>query len=177
MAVAIERLAHAVELVARAVGAGVTLLSSITLWRAGVVLAWLSNAVIPAAAFQLVTPSEAALPAASVPVLTLRGSPTRRPSIVVVSPRPGAGMIHSPLDLKLQFHAFGGAAIDPHSVVITYVKQPAIDMTQRLTPFITAQGIEAGQAEVPPGTHQFWIELKDNAGRIGATAFNFQVSD
>jgi len=36
-------------------------------------------------------------------------------------------------------------------VVITYLKQPAIDMTLRLTPFITAQGIEIAHADVPPG--------------------------
>ncbi len=135
----------------------------------------LAAAIAPANAFELVTRAEAALPAAPLPTLELRGSPTRRPAVVVVSPPPAAGQIHSPLDLKLQFHAFGGAAIEPDSVVITYMKQPAIDMTQRLTPYITAQGIDIPQAEVPAGTHQFWIELKDNAGRIGGGAFSFQV--
>ena len=75
----------------------------------------------------------------------------------------------------MQFRAFGGATIDPSTVVITYLKQPAIDLTQRLTPFITAQGIDIPQAQVPPGKHQFWIELKDNEGRIGGSAFTFQV--
>jgi hypothetical protein len=131
--------------------------------------------VTPAKAFDLVTPTEAALPAAPLPSLDLRGSPTRRPAVVVVSPPPMAGQIHSPMDLKLQFRAFGGATIDPNSVVITYIKQPAIDMTQRLTPYITAQGIDIAQAQVPPGKHQFWSELKDNQGRIGGGSFSFQV--
>jgi hypothetical protein len=130
---------------------------------------------IPASSFELITSTEAALPAASVLSLQLRGSPTRRPAVVVVSPPPTAGQMSSPLDLKLQFHAFGGAAIDPGSVVVTYLKQPAIDLTQRLTPFITAQGIDIPQAQVPPGKHQFWIELKDNEGRIGGGEFSFQV--
>ncbi len=129
----------------------------------------------PASAFDLVTPAEAALPPGQVPTLDLRGSPTRRPMVIVESPPQSAGQVHSPLDLKLQFRAFGGAAIDPNSVVVTYLKQPAIDMTQRLTPFITAQGIEIPQAQVPPGKHQFWIELKDNNGRIGGGEFAFQV--
>ena len=129
----------------------------------------------PARAFDLVTPAEAALPAAALPTLYLRGSPTRRPTVVVVSPPPTAGQIHSPMDLKLQFRAFGGAAIDPSSIVITYVKQPAIDMTQRLTPYITAQGIDIAQAQVPPGKHQFWIELKDTQGRVGGGPLTFQV--
>ena len=149
-------------------------------------LAWVSAigflaiyiaAANPASAFELVTPSEAALPAGAVPTLDLRGSPTRRPVVTVLSPPPAAGQMHSPLNLKLQFRAFGGAAIDPNSVVVTYLKQPAIDMTQRLTPYITVQGIDIPQVEVPPGKHQFWIELKDNAGHIGGGALNFQVGE
>jgi hypothetical protein len=130
----------------------------------------------PAEAFELVTPAEAALPAGKVPTIDLRGSPTRRPIVTVVSPPPGAGLVHSPLDLKLQFRAFGGAVVNPNSVVVTYLKQPAIDITQRLAPFITAKGIEIEQAAVPPGTHVFWIELKDNDGRIGGGEFSFQVA-
>jgi hypothetical protein len=84
-------------------------------------------------------------------------------------------MVYSPLNLKLQFHAFGGAEIDPGSVVVTYLKQPAIDITSRLTPFITASGIDIPRAEVPPGSHQFWIELKDKNGRSGGAEVNFQV--
>jgi hypothetical protein len=139
-------------------------------------LAGLLAAAIPADAFQLITPDEAALPAGAVPTFALRGSPTRRPNVVVISPRPAAGLLHSPLDLKLQFHAFGGAAIDPNSVVVTYLKEPAIDMTQRITPFISAEGIDISQADVPPGKHQFWIELKDKDGRVGSAEFGFQVA-
>ena len=134
------------------------------------------TAAAPAGAFDLVTKEEAALPAGPLPVLQMRGSPTRRPKIVVVSPPPSAGLVHSPLDLKLQFHAFGGGEIDPGSVVVTYLKQPAIDITQRIMPFITADGVNIPQAEVPPGKHQFWVELKDKSGRIGGTEFDFQVA-
>jgi hypothetical protein len=129
----------------------------------------------PACAFTLVTPAEAALPPGQIPTLDLRGSPTRRPIVIVVSPPRNAGQVRSPLDLKLQFRAFGGAAINPNSVVVTYLKQPSIDMTQRLTPYITARGIDVPNAQVPPGNHQFWIMLKDNAGRIGGGEFSFQV--
>jgi hypothetical protein len=133
-------------------------------------------AATPAAAFDLVTPAEAALPAGTVPSLDLRGSPTRRPLVTVVAPPPSAGLVHSPLDLKLQFRAFGGAEIDPSTVVVTYLKDPAIDITQRLTPFITAAGIDVPQADVPAGKHQFWIELKDKDGHIGGGEFSFQVT-
>ena len=126
-------------------------------------------------AFQLITPEEAALPAGPVPGLQLRGSPTRRPNVIIIWPPPAAGALQSPINLKLQFRAFGGAVVDPNSVVVTYLKTPAIDITQRIMPFISAEGIDISQAEVPPGKHQFWIELKDNDGRIGGTEFTFQV--
>ena len=140
-----------------------------------VCLAGLSAAATRANAFQLITPEEAALPAGLVPALQLRGSPTRRPNVTIIWPPPAAGALHSPLNLKLQFRAFGGAVVDPNSVVVTYLKTPAIDITQRIMPFISADGINISQAEVPPGKHQFWIELKDNDGRIGGTEFTFQV--
>jgi hypothetical protein len=133
-------------------------------------------AAAPAGAIELVTKEEAALPAAPPPALQMRGSPTRRPKIVVVSPPPGAGLVHSPLDLKLQFYAHGGAQIDPNSVVVTYLKEPAIDITQRISPFITADGVDVAQAELPPGKHQFWVELKDKDGRIGGAEIDFQVA-
>jgi len=133
-------------------------------------------AVAPADAIELVTKEEAALPAGPPPALQLRGSPTRRPKIVIVSPPPGAGLVHSPLDLKLQFNAHGGAQIDASTVVVTYLKQPAIDITQRITPFITADGVDIAQAELPPGKHQFWVELKDKDGRIGGAEIDFQVA-
>ena len=84
--------------------------------------------------------------------------------------------MHSPLELKLQFRAFGSAQVNPSSVIITYLKDPPIDITQRLSPFITAAGIDVPQADVPPGKHLFWLELKDKDGRVGGGEFSFQVA-
>jgi hypothetical protein len=94
---------------------------------------------------------------------------------VVVSPPPTAGVVRSPLSLKIRLRAFGGAKVDPDSIVVTYKKTPKIDITQRIMPFISADGIDVPDAEVPPGIHEFRIELKDNDGRLGATEFKFQV--
>ena len=141
-----------------------------------IALAVVWQTVAPARGFQLVTNDEAALPIGAVPKLELRGSPTRRPTVTVVSPPPGAGLMHSPIDLKLHFQAFGGDQIDPESVIITYVKQPAIDITQRIARYIPPAGIDALQAEVPAGAHHFWIELKDRTGRVGAAEFSFQIA-
>lgn len=144
--------------------------------RAVVCLAGLLAAATPAFAFQLITPAEAALPPAASPALDLRGSPTRGPHITVVSPPPGGGLIHSPIELKLRYRAVGGASINQGTVALTYLKEPSIDITQRIKPFITAAGIDVKNVDVPPGVHQFWIELKDNDGRISGTEFSFTVA-
>jgi hypothetical protein len=140
---------------------------------------WFAALSLPgdsANAFELITAVEASLPSIPAPVLELRGSPTRRPHIEVVSPPPGAGLMYSPIALKLRFEAFGGAKINPDSVLITYLKQPSVDLTQRLKPFITAGGIDIAQADVPPGIHQLWIELKDQQGHVGGGPLTFQIA-
>ena len=81
----------------------------------------------------------------------------------------------SPLSFKVKLQAHGGAKVDPDSIVVTYKKTPMIDITQRIMPFITADGIEVPDAEVPPGVHEFRIQLKDKEGRLGGTEFSFQV--
>jgi hypothetical protein len=133
-------------------------------------------AAAPAHAFQLITEQEAALPDNPMPVFTQRGSPTRRPKIDIVSPAPEAGLVRSPLEFKMKFQAYGGAKVDVDSVVMTYKKKPAIDLTQRLKPYIAETGIEVPQAEVPPGDHQIRIVVKDKEGRINALDFDFQVA-
>ena len=153
----------------------VSIAAAARLIGAAMYLVPLCAAARPASAFELITPAEAALPAGKVPSFEVRGSPTRLPSIIVLSPAPGAGAVYSPLDFKLSFRAFGGAAIDPNSVVITYVKQPDIDITPRIKAFITVDGIDIARAEVPPGLHQFWVRLRDTDGRVNGREVDFQV--
>ena len=126
-------------------------------------------------AIQLVTEQEAALPPDHMLALEVRGSPTRRPSVTIVSPPPHAGAVSSPLLLKVKLQSFGGAKIDTDSIVLTYRKTPLIDLTQRLRPYITADGIDLPDAELPAGVHQFRIELKDKDGRAGGAEFSFEV--
>jgi hypothetical protein len=130
----------------------------------------------PADAIQLITEQEAALPNYELPMLVLRGSPTRRPKVVIVSPAPNAGLENSPLNLKIRFKVFGGAKIDTDSIVMTYKKTPLIDVTPRIMRFIHADGIDIPEAEVPIGIHNFVIQVRDNDGRIGGADFGFQVT-
>jgi hypothetical protein len=124
-----------------------------------------------AAAATLITASEAALPADT----TAGRGISRGPRITIVSPPPTGGLVRSPVNFRLRFETFGGAKINAESVVITYKKIPPIDLTQRVTAFITSEGIAMPVAEVPPGTHRIQVEVKDSDGRAGWVDFTFSV--
>ena len=130
----------------------------------------------PADAMQLITPAEAALPLGDMPALVLRGSPLRRPAVDVVAPAARGGVVGSPLHIIMRFRAFGGAKIDSQSIVVTYKKQPMVNITKRILPYISETGIDLPDAEVPPGVHEFRIQVRDNDGHVGGADFGFQVS-
>lgn len=117
----------------------------------------------------LITDDEAKLP--SAPALTQRGI-SRGPTVKVVSP---TGNVASPFPLAVRFEAHGGAKVEPNSVKVTYMRQPAVDITERVRPFITAAGIDMSKAEVPPGDHGIRIEVKDSDGRQGSIVISVAV--
>jgi hypothetical protein len=127
----------------------------------------------PAGAVQLITESEAALPAGQSKGHE-RGI-TRAPSVVIVSPSPSAGMMKSPVSLKIRYEGHGGAKIDLDSVILTYVRNPEIDLTQRIKQFIAAEGIDVEDADVPPGTHTIRVLVTDSEGRTNWADFTFTV--
>jgi hypothetical protein len=128
----------------------------------------------PARAVQLITAAEAALPP-DQPLGGNRGI-SRGPSVVVVSPQPGAGTIKSPLELKIKFISHGGTTVDVDSVLLTYMKMPAVDLTQRIKPDITPAGIDVPDAAVPPGLHTLRVNVTDSDGHSNSTDFTFSVS-
>jgi hypothetical protein len=134
---------------------------AVTIWAVACSVYFLC--VAAAGAIELITEQEAALPDDLTG--SGRGGPTRGPDVVLVSPPPNAGLVKSPLTLKIRFKPHGGAKIDRDSILVTYKKLPAIDMTQRLAQFIRADGIEVQAAEVPPGAHRIRIDVKDSDGR------------
>jgi hypothetical protein len=129
-------------------------------------------------ALVLITPQEAALPDSLGPNQRpgFRGV-IRGPKVLVVSPAPDAGTVKSPLKLLLKFETHGSAVIVPQLVKVIYLKDPAVNLTPRISDFITTNGIELSGAEVPPGTHYIRIELKDDAGRFGSTVVALMVAE
>jgi hypothetical protein len=82
----------------------------------------------------------------------------------------------SPLKLQVKFQSYGGADIDPASIKVTYLKNPAVDLTPRVKPFAQAADIDMPNAELPPGNHDIRIDVKDSAGRAGFAIFTIKVA-
>lgn len=122
----------------------------------------------------LIKAAEAALPpAAEGPSIALvtRGI-TRKPDIVLTAPE---ASVSSPFNLKFKFAAHGGATIKPDSFHLIYLKQPDVDLTSRVKPFVTADGLDMTGAEAPPGKHTIKAIVSDSAGRKSSFTFVLNV--
>jgi hypothetical protein len=126
-----------------------------------------------AVAADLITLKEAQLPNAKGELKT-RGI-SRGPGIVMLSPKDIPAEVKSPFDFKVQFEPRGGVKIDPASVKVTYLKFPYIDLTERVKPAISANGIDFPKAAVPVGEHSVKITVKDVDGRESNNIINLVV--
>ena len=122
----------------------------------------------------LIKAEEASLPSppatANVSLVT-RGL-TRKPSVTMTSP--GAS-VSSPFNLQLKFEAHGGSTIKPGTLRVIYERSPNVDLTDRLKPFVTADGVEMTGAEAPPGKHIIKVTILDSDNREGTAVFTLNV--
>ena len=128
----------------------------------------------PSQAAWLITPEEAALPMAASPKVVMRSGVTRAPGIDVELPKPSQA-VGSPTDLRIRFKPHGGAMIDSASVRLTYLKIPSVDLTERVRPFLSPQGIDMPKAELPPGQHQLQLNLRDSEGRSSSVTVTLNI--
>ena len=109
----------------------------------------------------LVTDAEAGLPNAAQKVQLLGEGIIPPPTITQVSPAPGAVAVHSPFALKIDFTAQPNEPIDVSSVKVVYEKNPEIDLTPRLRPYISAEGISVPASALPPGSQTILVHVAD----------------
>ncbi|RYE30457.1 MAG: hypothetical protein EOP23_19020 [Hyphomicrobiales bacterium] len=144
-----------------------TLLSALALVLGG-------SATLAAEPVRLITAEEARLPSAD-PGATQERNLTRGPGIDAIAPPPIG--VSGTFRLAVKFKPRNSVAIDPESVRVTYRRQPEVDLTARLKPFVTAAGIEAPAVIVPPGKHVIVIEATDKEGRIGRSQMTLTVAE
>ncbi len=136
-------------------------------------LAVLAQLPVLAANVILITPEEAKLPPPKVAVAMSARGVTRGPQIEVIQ---DVDPTHSPTHFLLKFTAHGGAKIDAATVQMTYLRTPDVDLTPRIKPFVTVNGIDIPNAIVPPGSHMLRVDLKDSDGRAGTLNFTLNVA-
>jgi hypothetical protein len=120
---------------------------------------------------ELITKEEASFPPGTQ---TEPRGPMPGPTIEVKWP-PADVRQKSPLRLVVTFTTHSGSPVDKESVRLIYIKNPLVELTNRIHDFITPTGIEVRDAQVPPGSHTIRIQLKDLAGRASSKYFTFEV--
>lgn len=120
----------------------------------------------------LISAEEAKLPPPKGAVAVASRGITRGPKVAFV----GSDAAQSPMRLQLKFETFGGSKIDTESLKVTYMKNPAVDLTPRLKPFVQPTGIDMPEAELPPGDHLIRVDVKDSDGRAASTSFTLKIA-
>lgn len=110
----------------------------------------------------VVTSQEAALPQSASSKAGRAIS--RGPAIRQVSPAAPVAA-NQPFALQVEFAARGGEKINPASAQVTILRGNTVNVTQRLQPYLTANGIVIPNAMVPAGTHVLQVAVSDSGGR------------
>jgi hypothetical protein len=130
---------------------------------------------MPASAFAaaLITPEEAALPGMKGAVANSNRGITRGPKITVSDE---GGAKSAPIRFQVKFQPLGGSTIDLDGLKVIYLKQPNVDLTPRVKPFVQPTGIDMPDALLPPGNHLMRIDVKDSEGRVSTTSFLLKIA-
>ncbi|MBU6433261.1 MAG: hypothetical protein KGS09_19830 [Nitrospirae bacterium] len=125
----------------------------------------------------LITPEEAAMaPAADVTrgILEIgREDLSVGPVIDVVEPSNGS-RLPMPVHVLIHFAPFS-EPVDLASLKVVLIKFILVDITDRIRPYVTPEGIQVKEAKIPPGKHRVRITLADQAGTISIKEVSFEV--
>lgn len=121
------------------------------------------------AQLRLVTDEEAKLPEARHGATR---AITRGPSVKLAS---GHDVAANGFVLKIQFEGRGGAKVDPASIKVEYLKNPLVDVTDRVRAHVKPDGLEVPLAALPVGDHPFRVVIHDTDGRSGSAQFSLKA--
>jgi len=143
---------------------------------------WMTDPAL-AVPLELLTAKEAAQPNLPIPKADLpaigeltSGKPPEpgAPKIIVEKPAQGVG-VHPPFPVKIRFVPSSGHKIDLDSLEIDVLKLIKISLVSRLKPYVTASGIDVPDAQVPSGTYNIHIAVKDDLGHRSETTQTWTI--
>jgi hypothetical protein len=132
-------------------------------FASAITMALASSPWLAMAQIKLITEAEAQSPDQQIPSTR---AITRGPGISLKSP---TDVIGKSFVFKVIFEPRGGSKIDGASIKFEYLKQPSIDLTDRLRAGLNGNQLEILQASVPAGTHPIRVTVRDTEGREGQT--------
>ncbi len=130
----------------------------------------------------LITPEEAAQPAAPEGMLSPPGgkpfdvgreAPDTGPMIELMKPEEGASR-PAPLEVLVRFTP-RSAPVDLSTLAVTVVKLISIDITDRVRPYTSPEGINIPDAKLPSGKHTVRISVGDAGGGVSRKQLTVSV--
>lgn len=95
------------------------------------------------------------------------------PQIEILKPAEG-GRVPSPVEVAVRFVPRLDA-VDLSSLKVSIVKFITIDITDRIKPYATAEGIQLKEANIPSGKHRVRITVSDKAGGVSVKELWLEV--
>lgn len=112
---------------------------------------------------ELVTPQEAALPDASPGPYEAGRDIETGPVVEIVAPEKGKSY-KAPVPILIKFIPKNGKEIDISTLKVEYLKSWSIDITYKVLPYTTKDGINIPEADLPTGNHTIRLSVADVAG-------------
>jgi hypothetical protein len=91
------------------------------------------------------------------------GDLTPGPAIKVIAPKENMVQI-APFDIDIRFEQRGAAVVDLASLKVFLMKLWDIDITDRVRPYVSGDGIHVTHADFPKGQHTIKIAIADHEG-------------
>lgn len=96
------------------------------------------------------------------------------PIIIVKSPLNGETYA-TPVKVEMEFFPRSDAKIDLSSLKVSYIKFFNIDITERVKPYATEDGILIPEATIPKGKHKIRVRIADTRGNVSSENLKFVI--
>lgn len=101
--------------------------------------------------------------------------PHEGPVIKVLQPSLDSEL-HNPFKLHVRFVPRDGADVNLNTLKVEALKIINVNITARLLPYATKDGIKMDKVEIPSGRHRIRVSLKDTSGRETQEVFAINVN-
>ncbi|MBI5058025.1 MAG: hypothetical protein HZB61_15555 [Nitrospirae bacterium] len=134
----------------------------------------LSNAFAGPDTLMLVTKEEGSLREAPAGLYEVGRPVNNGPDIKVVSPELN-DKNKPPVKLAVLFVPVEGKDVDLSKLKVEYLKFVTIDLTNRVLPYTTKEGIRIEKADLPSGKHTIKITVGDVSGGVTEQIFTMRL--